>query len=322
LLYWGHIYFLMKKLTSILALTALVLALAPPAQAADMYANELVANSLFDLIAPQNAVGAPDQLYADYRDVGTYLKLDMGEGEEGYDGLTLFIYPLDYGATVRVTFYSADNVVLGTDSEIFGPGVTEWTAAYFGSESFRYVKIESPETEQWRLDAVQATSISTPAVEEPVAEPEPEEEPVVEDEIESNDLIKLASSDSVYVVGDDGKRHPFPNEVTFLSWGYSFDDVETVDAEVMASYLIGGSVTIKSGTYLVKLQTVPKIYAVAPDHTLRWIYTEELAIEIYGSSWANEVIDVSDAFWPDYVEGEIINSSSDVEGWETETQPF
>ncbi len=312
----------MQKLTSILTLAALLFTLAPQVRAADMYADELIASSYFDLFTPQNAVGAPDQQYADFRDEETYLKLDMGEGEEGYDGLTLFIYPLNYGATAIVTFYNSDNIVLGTDNEIFGPGATEWTAAYLGSEAFRYVKIESPETEQWRLDAVQATSIATPVVEEPVEEEPAAEEEVDNEVIASNDLIKLATSDSVYVVGDDGKRHPFPNEVTFDSWGYTFDNVETVDADTMASYLIGDSVTIKPGTYLVKLQSVPKVYAVAPNHTLRWVNSEELAVEIYGATWANEVVDVSDAFWPDYIEGLIINSATDVEGWETETQPF
>jgi hypothetical protein len=125
------------------------------------------------------------------------------------------------------------------------------------------------------------------------------------------------------VIGDDGKRHPFPNEDTFFSWGYgSFGGVDPVDAETMASYPMGATVTIKPGTYLVKLQTVPKVYAVAPGHTLRWVVSEEVAIELYGEDWNNNVVDVSDAFWPDYVLGEDIDSADDIEGWETETKPF
>lgn len=313
----------MKKLLAFFSLSALLLAFMPKARAADLYANELVSNSFFDLFSPQNALGEPDGLYADFRDQDTFLKLDMGNGEEGYDGLTLFVYVLDYGARAVVTFYSEDNAVTGTDNVLFSPGATEWTATYYGTEPFRFVKISSPETEQWRLDAVQATSIATPVVESPV-EPEPTPDVPVVDEsaIVSNDLIKLANSDAVYVIGDDGKRHPFPNEITFFSWGYSFDDVTTVDAATMASYMIGGSVTIKPGTYLVKVQSVPKVYAVAPNHTLRWIDSEATAIEVYGADWASEVVDISDAFWPDYTQGPLIQSINDVEGWETETQPY
>lgn len=314
----------MMKLTSLLALVALFFGLVPQAQAADLYANELVAYSFVDLWAPQNALGEPDNLYTDFRDEETYIKLDMGEGEEGRDGVTLFVQPLNYGATAVVTFYSADNVALGTDNRLFGPGETEWTAYLASDDIFRYIKIESPESEQWKLDAVQAVAINTPDnqdEDEPIVD-EPEEDESDEPTLAANTLIKLESSDAVYVIGEDGKRHPFPNEVTFTSWGYSFDDVVEVDADEMASFMIGGSVTVKPGTYLVKLQTVPKVYAVAPNHTLRWITSEELAVEIYGSGWASEVVDVSDAFWPDYVEGETINSADDVEGWETETQPF
>jgi len=313
----------MKKLLACLSLSALLFAFAPTARAADLYANELVSNSFFDLLSPQNAIGEPDGLYADFRDQDTYLKLDMGAGEEGNDGLTLFVSLIDYGATAVVTFYSEDGAVTGSANTLFAPGTAEWTATYYGTEPFRFVKIESPETDQWRLDAVQATAITTPVDDAPVVtDPTPEEPTVDDSELQSNDLIKLADSDAVYVIGDDGKRHPFPNEVTFYSWGYSFENVTVVDTATMSSYLIGGSVTVKPGSYLVKIQSVPKVYAVAPNHTLRWIDSEETAVEVFGAGWANEVIDVSDAFWPDYTAGELIDSADDLEGWEIETQPY
>ncbi len=312
----------MKKLISLITMFTLFVGLAPHVHAADLYANGLVTYSFIDLWTPQNALGEPDGLYADFRDEETYLKLDMGEGEEGRDGLTLFFQSLNYGATAVVTFYNSDNLSLGSDSVIFSPGVTEWTASLLSLESFRYVKIESPESEQWKLDAVQANAINSQVVaDEPEVE-EPSEDELDDLALTANALIKTETSTAVYVVGTDGKRHPFPNEITFFSWGYSFDDVLTVDADTMSTFIIGDSVTVRPGTYLVKPQSVSKVYAVAPGHTLRWITSEELAAEIYGSGWASEVIDISDAFWPDYVEGEIINSTVDVEGWETETQPF
>lgn len=312
----------MKKLLSIFTVLALVLGFVPTAQAANLYADELVAYSFADLWNPANVLGEPDQLYTDFRDKDTYVKVDMGQGEEGYDGLKLFFQTLNYGATAVVTFYSADNVVLGSDNKIFSPGQTEWTAEYFGTEPFRFVKIASPEEEQWKLDAVQASAIATPVVDDEVVTPEEEPEPVETDEIAVDSLIKLATSDAVYLIGSDGKRHPFPNEVTFFSWGYDFEDVATVDAETMASYMMGGSVTIKPGTYLVKIQSVPKVYVVAPGRSLRWLKTEAIAAELFGAAWANEVVDVSDAFWPDYTEGAMIDEADDLEDWPVELRPF
>ena len=311
----------MKKTLSFLTLAAILLVLAPGVEATDLYANSLVSASPVNVIAPQNSVGAPDQIYTDFRDKDTYIKLDMGEGEAGQDGLRLYILPLEFGAATWVTFYSESDVMLDSDNGVFGVGATTWTATCQCAEPFRYVKIESREIDQWRLDAVQATAITAVDDQVPVDE-EPIDEPVEEVSLQSNDLIKLATDSAVYVLGEDGKRHPFPNETTFSSWDYSFDDVVTVDAETMASYLIGGSVTIKPGSYLVKIQSVPKVYTVAPNHTLRWITSEELAIELYGVEWAKQVVDVSDALWPRYTEGEPINSAADLEGWETETQPY
>ncbi len=313
----------MKKLTSFLILMMLIFGQTRIVRAADLYANEAVDFSFTDLWNPNYSVGAPDGLYTDFRDAQAFIKLDMGEGEEGRDGLTLFFQSLDYGSTAVVTFYDVEGVILGTDNELFAPGQVEWTAAYYGTEPFRYVRIESPEAERWKLDAVQATAIDTPTVEEPIDEPVEDVPTEDSDAILAGDLVKLADSDAIYVIGDDGKRHPFPNETTYFSWGYgSFDEVEAIDAITMASYLIGASVTIMPDTYLVKLQSDPKVYAVAPNHTVRWIVSEELAIELYGSAWASNVVDIADGFWTHYEVGEEIDSAADIEGWESETKPF
>lgn len=312
-----------QRAVSVFALFICVFTVAHQAWALDLYANSISYYTSQDLLAPEQILGEPDSVYADFRDKDTYVMLDMGRGEEGRDGLTLFVYPLEFGASVVVTFYDENEVVLGSANTVFVPGAREWTAVYWGTEPYRFVRIASPEEEQWRLDAVQASAINTP-----VAEPAEDEIDVPgsasgeEASLASNTLIKLANNDAVYVIGADGKRHPFPNEITFFSWGYAFEDVEIVDAETMATYYIGDSVTIKPDTYLVKLQTVPKVYAVAPGRTLRWIPTEELAASIYGPNWAKNVIDVSDAFWPDYLEGSIVHSVTEVENWEAETQPF
>ena len=52
----------------------------------------------------------------------------------------------------------------------------------------------------------------------------------------------------------------------------------------LAAYAIGGNVTYRPGTRLVKIQSDPKVYAVDAHGVLRWVKTEAAAIALYGSA--------------------------------------
>jgi len=123
------------------------------------------------------------------------------------------------------------------------------------------------------------------------------------------DLIKLvcpAGADinnackSVYYLGGDNKRYVFPNEITYNSWYADFSSVKTVASDVMASYSIGGNVTMRPGTHMIKITTDPKVYAVESGGKLRWVDSEETAINLYGVNWTKKIVDVSDAFFINY----------------------
>lgn len=122
------------------------------------------------------------------------------------------------------------------------------------------------------------------------------------------DLVKVDSS-AVYLVGQDGKRYVFPNESVYYSWyaAADFVNVKTISPSEMAGLPIGGNVTIRPGTKLVKITTDPKVYAVT-NSGLRWVSTEAIALELYGSNWAKRVVDVPDTFWLDYSFGSAIDS--------------
>lgn len=123
------------------------------------------------------------------------------------------------------------------------------------------------------------------------------------------ELIKLAcpakvnsthACKSVYYLDSNLKRHPFPNEATFKSWYADFSGVKTVTAAEMSSYAMAANVTIRPGTYLVKITTDPKVYAVESGGKLRWIASEEVAKKLYGADWAKKIKDVPDAFFVNY----------------------
>lgn len=294
-------------------LGGLLLSHVPVAHAADVYAQSLLAYSPSNLYQPEKSLGAPDGGYAEFWTGELVLKLDMGEAVDS--DLTLYVNPMSVGARVKVTYLTSSDTVLDTFEDYVPQESGAWVVAYSGTGTYQRVLIENLQDKEWALDAVMAAEL---VLEEEPEEEEPVEDPIEEPEegIRGGDLVKTATSSSVYLIGEDGKRHAFPNQTVFASWGYDFADVMTITPEVMVTYALGGNVTLKPATYLVKITTVPKVYAVAPDAELRWIVDEETAIELYGLNWAKNVVDVADVFWRNYTVGEEIDEESDLEGWE------
>jgi len=127
-------------------------------------------------------------------------------------------------------------------------------------------------------------------------------------EVEINDLVKGPNHSAVYFVGNDGKRHAFPNEPVYFSYYADFSQVKVISNASLAAIPLDGNVTMRPGTWLIKIQSVDKVYAVEPGGVIRWITTQEVADELYGA-WTGIVIDISDAFWLDYTEGADITSA-------------
>ena len=135
----------------------------------------------------------------------------------------------------------------------------------------------------------------------------------------TGDLVKLECganaglSDpckAVYYLGNNGKRYVFPNVKTYNTWYNDFSTVRVISAEDLAKYPIGGNVTYRPGVKLVKIQTDPKVYAVAKNGSLRWVSTAEIVKELYGASWASMVEDIPDAFFINYTTGVDIGAAA------------
>ncbi len=154
---------------------------------------------------------------------------------------------------------------------------------------------------------------------------EEDEAPVYEDdeetEAEEGELIKsechgyVEMNDpctAVYYWGQDGKRHPFPNEDVFFSWYNDFDDVKEIDADEMADIPMGETVTLKPGVAVVRFDSSDKVYAVAEGGILRHYLTPSLVAADYGSDWVDkDLVTLSDSFFSDYFIGQDIDSSTD-----------
>ncbi|MEK7546554.1 MAG: hypothetical protein AAB554_05840 [Patescibacteria group bacterium] len=127
----------------------------------------------------------------------------------------------------------------------------------------------------------------------------------------SGTLIKRGDHPAVYYLAADGKRYVFPNERTFRTWYADFSGVQTVTASEMAAIAIGGNVTYRPGSRMIKIDTDPKVYAVSRGGILRPLASEAVAASLYGSAWATTIDDIPDAFFVNYAMGAAVNSSSD-----------
>ncbi len=124
----------------------------------------------------------------------------------------------------------------------------------------------------------------------------------------ANSLIK-GSGPAVYFYGADGRRYVFPNQQTYNSWYSSFSNIGLISDSDLGSIQIGGNVTIKPGSTLVKVTTDPKVYAVARGRVLRWVKSEAVAAVLYGAAWNKKVVDIPDAFFTNYLVGDPIDSA-------------
>ncbi|NMC51435.1 hypothetical protein GYA54_01755 [Candidatus Kuenenbacteria bacterium] len=116
------------------------------------------------------------------------------------------------------------------------------------------------------------------------------------------DLIKMAGNSAVYYL-NGGKRYVFPNQKTFNTWYADFSKVVTISESEMVGYPLGGNVTYRPGTRLVKITTVPTVYAVEPGGALRSIVSEANAKSLWGDNWNKMIDDVPDAFFVNYSVG-------------------
>ena len=119
--------------------------------------------------------------------------------------------------------------------------------------------------------------------------------------LSGGDTIK-GSFDAVYFNAEDGNRYVYPQDKYYFTWQYDFSGVIIITDAELAAIPLAGNVVTRYGTKLVKIQSIPKVFAVGRDGKLYWVNSEASAVTLFGSDWGGRVIDVSDAFWPNYTD--------------------
>lgn len=127
-----------------------------------------------------------------------------------------------------------------------------------------------------------------------------------------NTAIRGTTASTVFWYANDGKRYVFPNAATYYTWFPSFDNVITISDNELFSIAIGGNVTYRPAAKLVKINTDPKVYAIARGGVLRHVTSEFLAERLYGSDWRSDVHDIPDVYFTNYTVGAPIFNESDL----------
>ncbi|MBI2484969.1 hypothetical protein HYW18_02370 [Candidatus Uhrbacteria bacterium] len=295
--------FLVSFVLSLLALPAF-------AEEPDRYADTVVEGQNF-FLSSEAALGAPDNVFSDNMSGGGSLKLDLGRGEEGLGNLTLHYAVFSPQVQVIVDLLDANGNLLLSQGN-YAPIANSWVFEYSGTTPYRYVVIYNTGRLTLRIDAVEAAQVvsSGETVEQESTEPV---EVVTQDPLRGR-IVKLVddwndATDTdkiVYMLDARNNRHVIPNEAVFDSWSLEFSGTEYVGAGSYTAMPLTQNVYVRPGTYLVKIQASPKVYAVATGGVLRWIHTEEIAEKLYGKNWAQRVIDVPEVLFARYTKGEPI----------------
>ncbi|MFA5946889.1 MAG: Ig-like domain-containing protein [Patescibacteria group bacterium] len=129
----------------------------------------------------------------------------------------------------------------------------------------------------------------------------------------AGDYIRGTSWSTVYYVSADMVRHVLIDEQTYFTYQDSWDVVKTLPDEALANYPMGSLVLPKAGTVLVKIQSATEVYALENDASgntiLREVPNEMTAEYVFGTHWADYVIDVSPAFYKKFTLGKEIDTA-------------
>jgi hypothetical protein len=114
-------------------------------------------------------------------------------------------------------------------------------------------------------------------------------------------LVKSSAVSTVYYVTPEGGRKVFPDLGTYNSWlKGDFSRIETLTPEEIAKYPLVGVMQYQPHSRLIKITSIPNVYAVDEGGVLVHIPDEETARDLYGDKWASMVSDVSDSLFFSY----------------------
>lgn len=164
----------------------------------------------------------------------------------------------------------------------------------------------------WRIFNRNTSDATVPNAQTPVVQRE--EFPVLPSEppkLAGNVLVGTKVPTKFYLA-KNGKRYVFPNDTkTYDTWKSLLPSVKKISQEELESYPLGDTnVWYRPGSRLIRIQSDPRVFAVAHGGILREI-NDGNALAIFGPRWQSLIDTLQDYYFTNYTVGPHVGSPSD-----------
>ena len=137
--------------------------------------------------------------------------------------------------------------------------------------------------------------------EEPLAmeeEAPPVEEPIFPFDLQVGQVVRRVDASALYYLGRDGLTHVFLTPGIYQSWyGQDFSQVTDLPASQFDQLVVSPlPVQFKPGVFMVKQTAEAQTYVVDKQAKLKHVANEDVAVELYGANWNQQIYDIDDIF--------------------------
>lgn len=123
-------------------------------------------------------------------------------------------------------------------------------------------------------------------------------------------FIRSYYFNTIYYIDENYERRPFWDTNSFFTYADSFDEVVWVTDATLPTMELGDPMLPAAGVVLVKIQSDANVYAIDTGNVLRLVPSETTAASLYGSSWANYVIDLESTTFGRFTVGSDMTTSN------------
>jgi hypothetical protein len=152
--------------------------------------------------------------------------------------------------------------------------------------------------------------------------------PEVINVVSAGDVLRGEHYSTVYYIDANLLRRPFQDSQTYFTHYSSWATVRTVTDATLSTLTMGKPMLPKSGVVLVKIVSDPRVYALETsldglhEVSLRWVPSETVANTLYGSTWADYVIDIPSTIYTHFGHGSDMTGSDIVNRNIMQTRAF
>lgn len=252
-----------------------------------------------DLLSP----AAGDVLRAD-----TMCEITWKQGE-GDASLVNLSYSEDGGITWEII-----------EKNVINDGSYHWAVAHVQSQEVLVKIVTTDLVEEFATDISDVFSIwiyaedNSPYWEEGVTGVEEVFSAI--DGIAAGDFVRVEGTEGISYIDEDMIRRPFINDQAYFTYEDSLDAVIEISQNTSNKFALGAPMAPQAGAVLIKTPSIDRVYVAEGAGAfpkLRWITSEAIAEEMFGSDWNAYVLDIDPTLFTRYEIGKNIDKAYSID---------